>query len=87
VTASSETFDNEDSKVFEATIQIVAPAEINVVHTYRVAEPKKAAQVFSIFLAVEKGYSNKMKRIPGGWRVLTDEGQGEDDKAVDFILR
>ena len=53
---------------------------VTVVHTYRVQATKKTAEAFRLALALEKGYSSRLERIKGGWRVIAS-----DNQAVDFL--
>jgi hypothetical protein len=66
-------------------IVCVAKADVNVVRVFRCAAPETEAKRFSAILAADKGYSNTIIPLRRGFRVLTDEGQGADGMAVDFI--
>jgi hypothetical protein len=48
---------------------------MNVIHTYRCADPFTMAREFSIALAAEKGVSNVMEQYGDGYKVVADDGK------------
>lgn len=53
-----------------------------IVHTYfglnTLVNTAKVAEQFRLVLAVDKGYSSKLSRIPDGHRVMASDGKGVD---------
>jgi hypothetical protein len=48
---------------------------MNIVKTVYSADPKKFALCLSIAMAADKGISNEMKHICGGYVVIADDGK------------
>lgn len=54
---------------------------MTVVHTfYVITNTRKHAGDFRLALALEKGYTSEITKVPGGHRVTASDGQ-----AVDFL--
>ena len=54
---------------------------MKIVHVFTgTKHPQKQALRFSTLLAVNKGYTSKIVKIKGGYRVIASDG-----KAVDFL--
>lgn len=53
-----------------------------ILHTYyglkNTTNTRAAADKFALLLSVDKGYSCKITRIPGGHRAMASDGRGVD---------